>query len=158
MVKKVFENIRDIIAVGSTVLAFARNEILWLLPPQMLVYSRQLGLTEKLGALIEKGGRVRGITQISGTDVSIVRKLLDIGEGVRHVDEYRAEFMLVSDRKLSISSIPEQDINLDLVTLDYRVMACLTDDPSYVGNLTATFEASWKEAIDAKQRLQELGF
>jgi hypothetical protein len=157
MVKKVVENIRGIIAVGSTVLDFGRNEILWLLPPQMLFYSRQFGLTEKLRALIEKGGRVRGITQISGTDVSIVRDLLDIGEGVRHVDEYRAQFMLVADKKLSISSIPEQDINLEDLSLDYRVMACLTDDPSYVENLAATFEASWKEAIDAKQRLQELG-
>ena len=158
MVKKVVENVRDIIAIGSKVLEFARNEILWLLPPQMLVFSRQFGLTEKLRALIEKGGRVRGITQISGTDVSIARKLLDIGEGVRHVEEYRAEFMLVADRKLSISSIPQQDINLEGVTLDYRVMACLTDDPSCVENLIVTFEASWKESVDAKQRLQELGF
>jgi hypothetical protein len=157
MVKKVVENIRAIIAVGSTILESARNEILWLLPPQMLIYSWQLGLTEKLRAVIEKGGQVRGITQISGTDVGVVRRLLDIGEGVRHVDEYRAEFMLVADKKLSVSSIPHQNINLEDLSLDYRVMACLTDDPSYVENLIATFEASWKEAIDAKQRLQELG-
>jgi hypothetical protein len=123
----------------------------------MLIHGGQLGLIEKSRALIQKGGRVRGLTQISGTDVHVVRKLLDIGEDVRHVDQYRGAFMLVADKKLSISSSPEQNIKLEDLSLDDRVIAIWTDDPSHVENLIASFEASWTEAVDAKLRMQELG-
>ena len=156
MVKTILENIKDVIAAGSTLLESAQNEIIYLLPPQMLALAGQFSLINKSKALIEKGGRVKGVTQISGADVSIVRELLDIGEDVRHVDQYRGEFMLVVDRRESISSIPQQDIYLGDLSLDDRVMGFWTDDPSYIEYLITSFEAFWKETVDAKTRIQEL--
>jgi hypothetical protein len=154
--KTLLENVKDVIAAGSTLVESAQNEIMWLLPPQMLVFAGQFGLTDKSKMFIEKGGRVRGITQISATDVRVVRELLDIGEDVRHIDLYRGEFMLVVDRRESISSIPQQIVDLGNLSLDERVVGFWADDPSYAEYLTTTFESEWKEAVDATKRIEEL--
>jgi hypothetical protein len=122
----------------------------------MLVFAGQFGVTSKSKALIEKGGRVRGITQISETDLRVVRELLDIGEDVRHVDQYRGEFMVVVDKTECISSIPQQSVNVGDLSLDDRVAGFWTDEPAYAEYLITTFEAAWKEAVDAKKRLEEL--
>ena len=154
--KTILENVKDIIAAGLTVVESAKNEIIWLLPPQMLVFAGQFGLTNKSKVLIEKGGRVRGITQISETDLRVVRELLDIGEDVRHVDQYRGEFMVVVDKTECISSIPQQSVNIGDLSLDDRVVGFWTDEPAYAEYLITTFEAAWKEAVDAKKRIEEL--
>jgi len=154
--KTILENVKDIIAAGSMVVESAKNEIIWLLSPQMLVLASQFGLPNKSKVLIEKGGRVRGITQISETDLRVVRELLDIGEDVRHVDQYRGEFMVVVDKTECISSIPQQSVNIGDLSLDDRVVGFWTDEPTYAEYLITTFEAAWKEAVDAKKRLEEL--
>jgi hypothetical protein len=120
--KTILESVKDIIAASLTVVESAKNEIIWLLPPQMLAFAGQFGLTNKSKVLIEKGGRVRGITQISETDLRVVRELLDIGEDVRHVDEYQGEFMVVVDNTECISSIPQQSVNIGDLSLDDRVV------------------------------------
>jgi hypothetical protein len=145
--KTILENVKDVVAAGSSVVESATNEIIWLLPPQMLVFARQFGLTDKSKMFIKKGGRVRGITQISAPDVRVVRELLDIGEDVRHIDQYRGEFMLVVDGRESVSSIPQQIVDIGDLSLDERVVAFWADDPSYAEYLTTTFESTWKEAV-----------
>src|SRR5665647_1133421 len=120
--KTILENVKDVIAAGSSVVESARSEIIWILPPQMMVFAGQFGLTDKSKMLIEKGGRVRGITQISVTYLNVVRDLLDIGEDVRHVDQYRGEFLLVVDRRESISSVPQHTVDIGDLSLDDRVV------------------------------------
>jgi hypothetical protein len=102
--------------------------------------------------LIEKGGRVRGITKISGASLDIVRKLLNNGEELRHIDQYQGAFMLVGDKKESISSI---NVNAEFA-LDDPIVAFWTDDQAYADFLTATFEVAWNEAVDAEKRVREL--
>ena len=154
--KTILENVKDIIAAGLTAVESAKNEIIWLLPPQMLVFAGQFDLTNKSKVLIERGGRVRGITQISETDLRFVRELLDIGEDVRHVDQYRGEFMVVVDKTECISSIPQQSVNIGDLSLDDRVVGFWTDEPAYAEYLITTFEAAWNEAVDGKKRIEEL--
>jgi len=154
--KTILETVKDVIAAGSTVVESAQNEIMWLLPPQMLVFASQFGLTDKSKELIKKGGRVRGITQISGTYVRVVGELLDIGEDVRHVDQYRGEFMLVVDQRESISSVPQHAVDIEDLSLDDRVVGFWSDEPSYAEYLAATFEGAWNDAVDANKRIQEL--
>jgi hypothetical protein len=60
--KTILENVKDVIATGLGVVESAKSDIIWLLPPRMLVFAGQFGLTKKSQALIQKGGRVRGIT------------------------------------------------------------------------------------------------
>jgi hypothetical protein len=147
------ENVKDALAVSSTLVESAKNEIVWILSPAMLVLSFQFSIAKKSKMLMEKGGRVQGITRISGTNRDVVRERLDNGEEVRHIDQFRGAFMLVADKKESISSI---NVNTEDLSLDDPVVAFWTDDQAYVDFLIDTFEAEWNEAVDAEKRLQEL--
>jgi hypothetical protein len=149
----VIESVKDALAVGLSIIESAKNEIVWLLPPEMLVFAAQYGLSDKSKMLIEKGGRMQGITQISDTYGDVVRELVDIGEKVRHVDHYQGAFMLVGDKKESISSI---NMNIKDLSLDDPIVAFWTDDQAYANYLIAAFDAAWNEAVDAEERLQEL--
>jgi len=154
--KTIVTNIRDAIAAGSSVVGSAKSELIWLLPPQMLGYGVQFGLTDKSKELIRKGGRVRGITHISKPYLDPVRALLDIGEDVRHVNEYQGEFMLVADNRESISSTPQQNVDAERLSLDDTVIGFWTDDPSYAKFLVTIFETSWKDAVDGSTRMRAL--
>jgi hypothetical protein len=154
--KTLLKDVRDVIAASLSLLESAENDVIWLLPPQMLAFASQFGLTNQAKALIEKGGRVRGITEVSGTDLRVVRELLDVGEDVRHVDQYRGELMLVVDKRESISSISQQSVDIGDLSLDDRVVVFWTDDLSYAEYLFTTFEAAWKGAVDANKRINEL--
>ena len=148
----IIESVRDALAVGSNIIEAAEKEVVWLLEPAILALSFQFSIPNKSKMLIEKGGRVRGITKISGTSLDIVRKLLDNGEELRHIDQYQGAFMLIGDKKQSISSI---NVNTEF-GLDDPIVAFWTDDQAYADFLTATFEAAWNEAVDAEKRVPEL--
>jgi hypothetical protein len=149
----ILETVKDALAAGSNIIDSAKNEIIWLLPPAFLVLADQYGVSEKYKMLIEKGGRGRGLTQISGINRDAARKFLDIGEEVRHIDQFQGALMLVADKRESISSL---NVSIEDLSLDDRVVAFWTDDSSYAEYLIATFEDAWKEAVDAKKRFQEL--
>ena len=151
--KVVIESVTDALAVASNVVESATNEIVWLLPPEMLVFSTQFGIAEKCKTLIENGGRVRGITQITGTYRNVIQMRLDYGEEIHHVDRYQGAFMLVGDKKESISSIY---LDLEELSLDDELRAFWTDNEEYADYLMSTFEFEWKGAVDAKERLLEL--
>jgi hypothetical protein len=154
--KTILENVKDAIAAGAAIVESAKNEIVWVLPPQALVLAAQYGLSEKSKILIEEGGHVRGITDISSPYISVVRQLLDIGEEVRHLDRYQGEFMLVADQRDSLSSLAQQTADLRDLALDDRIAAFWTDDPSYAEYLVTTFETVWKDAVDAKKQIEQL--
>jgi len=69
----------------------------------MLIFGGQFGLTEKSKMLIEHGGRMRGITEISAPYFDVVREHLNIGDDVRHIDQYQGSFILVGDKKKKAS-------------------------------------------------------
>jgi hypothetical protein len=110
-------------------------------------------MPEKAKMLIEKGGRVRGITKISGASLDTVRKLLESGEELRHIDQFPGVFMLVGDNKESISSM---NINAENLTLDDPTVAFWTDNSAQAEYLNSTFETVWNEAVDANKRINEL--
>jgi len=148
----IIESVKDALAVGSNIVESAEKEVVWLLEPALLDFSVQFGISNKAKMLIKKGGRVRGITKISGTSLDVVRRLMDNGEEVRHIDQYQGAFMLVGDKKESISSI---NVNTEF-SLDNPIVAFWTDDQAYADFLTATFEAAWNEAVDAEKQMREL--
>jgi len=149
----IIESVKDALAAGSNIIQSAEKEGMWLLEPAILALSFQFGIPNKTKMLIENGGRVRGITKISESSLDVARKLLDNGEEVRHIDQYEGAFMLIGDKKESISSINVNNVD---VSLDDPLVAFLTDDPAYTEFLIATFEAAWSEGVDAEKRLREL--
>jgi hypothetical protein len=151
--KIIIESVKDALAVGSSIIESAKNEIVWLLPPEMLIFSDQFGLTNKCQTLIENGGRVRGITKITSVYSKVIQRLVDIGEEIRHVDRYQGAFMVVGDKKESISSIY---LDLEGLSLDDALRAFWTDNQSYTDYLMSTFDFEWNGALDAKKILLEL--
>jgi hypothetical protein len=151
--KIIIESVTDALAVGSSIIESAKNEIVWLLPPEMLIFSDQFGLTNKCQTLIENGGRVRGITKITSVYSKVIQRLVDIGEEIRHVDRYQGAFMVVGDKKESISSIY---LDLEELSLDDALRAFWTDNQSYTDYLMSTFDFEWNGAVDAKKILLEL--
>jgi hypothetical protein len=82
-----------------------------------------------------------------------VQEVLDVGEKVRHFDDYRGIFYTVFDRKHCISAI-----NIDIKHHKPEEPATMlyTDDPVYVRYLVSTFEGLWQQSAPAQQRIQEL--
>jgi len=149
----IIESVKDAIAVGSSIVESAENEVVWLIPRPTLVYTCQYGLIEKFTMLIQKGVPVRGIADISHRYISTTRELLDIGEDVRHSDTYSGIFMVVRDNKESLSSMSVDAMNL---SIDTPVVALWSDDPTFAAYLMSTFEMVWEQSVPAAQRIEEL--
>ena len=149
----IVESVKDALAVGSGIIESAKSEVAWLLPPNLLVFADQFDITSKTKMLIENGGRVKGVFHISSSHVELARSRLDIGEDVRHVDQYEGVFFLVADRTQSISSI---HVNQEDLLVDDPVVAFWSEDPSYAEYLLSNFERAWTQGVDAQERIQEL--
>jgi hypothetical protein len=149
----IVESVKDATVVASSIIESAENEITWIAPPEILIFAARFGLIDKSNALIEKGGSVRGITRVSNMCGDVIRQLVDLGGQVRHLDHYQGAFMLIGDNKESISSVY---LNLEELSLDDQITAFWTDDETYADYLMVTFEAAWKEAVDAKKKLEGL--
>ncbi|MFZ0925026.1 MAG: hypothetical protein WAN56_03050 [Halobacteriota archaeon] len=149
----IIESVKDAIAVASTILESAEKEVSWLVPAPLLVLAAHFCLNDKSRVLIQKGGHVRGITQVSPPYIEVVSKLIDIGIGVRHVEQYSGAFMVVGDCRQSVSAI---DVNVKDLSLDDKIVALWTENPDYAEYLLSSFDRTWVEATDAQKRIQEL--
>jgi len=92
---------------------------------------------------IQKGGYIRGVSDISYPYIDAVREHLDIGKDVRHYDQYEGIIFLVGDKIESISSIV---VDAESLSIDGSAMAFRTDDPTYAEHLISTFEPLWEQA------------
>jgi hypothetical protein len=149
----IVESVKDALAVGSGIIESAEKEVAWLLPPNLLVFADQYDITSKSKKLIENGGRVRGVFHISSSYVELARSRLDIGENVRHVDQYDGLFFLVGDKTQSISSI---HVNQEDLLVDDPVVAFWSEEPAYAEYLLSNFERAWTQGVDAQERIQQL--
>ncbi len=149
----IITNVIDAIVLSSEIVKSAENEILWIVPRPTLVYASQFGLIEEFKTLAQNGVRVRGISDLSYLYIDTVRELLDIGLNVRHFEKYKGVFMVVVDRRKSISSISADAENL---AIGDPVVALWSDDPTYIEYLSSIFEPLWEQAVPAAQRIEEL--
>lgn len=149
----IIKSVKDAIAIGSNIIESAETEVIWLVPPSMLIYASSFGLNEKTEMLIKRGGRSRGISNISSTYIEVVRESSVIGEELRHYDQYKGIYFIVADKKESISSI---NVDPESLSLDDTLVALWTDDPIYAEYLISIFDIAWELAVPASQRLKEL--
>ena len=150
---KVLKNIREIVGKISPVIISAEKEFLWVAPKEGLLVASMFGVNDIVKELTERGGYTRGITDITYTAIPLVQEVLDIGEDVRHFDDYRGLYYEVFDRKHSISAI---NIDVKHVRLDEPATMLYTDDHVYAEYLASTFELLWKQSIPAEERIKEL--
>ena len=134
----IIESVKDAIAVGATIIESAEKEVVWVVPGPVLVFAAQYHLNESSKALIKRGGRVRGIIEISPPYVKVVSELIHIGEDIRHAEHYGGSlFMLVGDNRQSISSL---QVSVEDLSLDDQTAAFWSEDPDYAAYLLTSFE------------------
>jgi hypothetical protein len=149
----IIESVKDALAVGSNIIESAKSEIVWLLPLSIVIFAAQYGIPNKSKTLIEHGGHIKSIFHISSQYVELAQSLLDIGENLRHLDQYEGVFFLVGDKKQSISSI---HVKVEDLSLDDRIVAFWNETPSYAEYLLTLFDQAWAQGVDAQERLNEL--
>jgi hypothetical protein len=127
--------------------------MVWVAPKEGLTVASLFGINDVVGDLVKKGGRVRGVTDISYSEIRLAQELLDFGEDVRHLNEYRGVFYGVFDRKYCISAI---NIDIKRISLSEPLSMLYTDDATYADYLVSTFEMLWQQSVPAAARIQEL--
>ncbi len=149
----IITSVTDTLAVCSSIIESAKNEVIYISPPSLLVLSSEFSLAEKTKQFIQRGGRVRGIADFSYPYIETMRESLNNGEEVRHFSEYLGIFMLVGDKRESISSMGASAENL---SIDAPVVVLWSDSPTFADFLVSTFDTTWERAIPATQRIEEL--
>lgn len=151
--RTIVKSVKDALAVSSNIIESAESEIVWLVPPSMLVYASSFGLNEKTELLMRRGGHSRGISDISLMYIDAVHESLNIGEEVRHYAQRQGVYFIVADKKESVSSM---SVDAESLSLDDPLVALWTDDATYAKYLMSTFELVWEQAIPAAHRIEEL--
>jgi hypothetical protein len=150
---KILKSVKEAAATIIFIVTSVEERFLWVAPGSTVVAASLFGINEAVKKLIERGGHVRGICDVTYPIIEPVQELLDIGEDVRHYDQYRGIYLGVFDSKSSVSSI---NVDITRVSLDAPLSILLTDDPTYAEYLASTFELLWEQSVPAAQRIEEL--
>ncbi|MGA7075338.1 MAG: helix-turn-helix domain-containing protein [Halobacteriota archaeon] len=150
---KILKSVKEVVSAAAPLILSLEKEMVWVSPMPGLAVVSVFGINDITKPLIEKGGSVRGVTDVKYSGIGLVQELLDIGVEVRHFDEYRGVFYAVLDRKHCISAI---NIDVKRIALNEPLSMLYTDDATYADYLVSTFEMLWEQSMPATQRLSEL--
>jgi len=150
---KILKSMKEVVTVTLSALAAAEKEWFAVVPPILTVFS-SLFFVEDDKKFIDRGGRIRFITDVTYPFIELIREHLDAGMEVRHFDKYSGLLFCVFDGKIGMSAINAAD--LKSVSLSQLVSVLWSDDRTYARYLVSTFELLWQQSIPAEQRIQEL--
>jgi sugar-specific transcriptional regulator TrmB len=150
---KILKSMKEVVTVTLSALASAEKEWFAVVPPILTVFS-SLFFVEDDNQFIDRGGRIRFITDITYPYIELIQEHLDAGVEVRHFDKYSGLLFCVFDGKIGMSAINAAD--LKRVSLSQLVSVLWSDDRTYAQYLVSTFQVFWQQSIPAEQRIQEL--
>jgi sugar-specific transcriptional regulator TrmB len=150
---RIFKSLKEAVANMISGLTSTEKEVLFVIPGPVIVVGLLFGIKEAAKKLIERGGHIRGICDVTNPIIEHVQEQLDMGQDVRHFSQYRGIYFGVFDRKYCVSSI---NIDFKHMSLDEPLSAFYTDDTTYVNSLISTFEILWEQSVPAAQRIEEL--
>ena len=149
---KILKSMKEVMTTTLSNVTSTEKEWVAVVPAILTVFS-SLYVLEDDKKFIDRGGKIRFITDITYPYVELVQQHLDIDIEVHHFDKYAGILFCVFDRKISMSAI---NADLKRVSLNEPVSVLWTDDPTYAEYLIGTFELMWEQAIPAGQRIEEL--
>jgi sugar-specific transcriptional regulator TrmB len=150
---KIIKSVKELVADTIGLVASAKEGFLYVVPANTLVITSLFGINAEAKKFIEGGGSVRGISDISYSDIVPAQEVLEVGEDLRHFDSYGGVFFAVVDRKHCVSAI---NVDINRIALNEPISLLWADDPKYAEYLTATFEMLWEQSIPAAERIKEL--
>ena len=78
---KIIKSVKELVAVAASLVTSLQAGFLFVTPADTIALASLFGISEAAKKLIERGGKVRGITNISYPIIEAVQELLDIGDG-----------------------------------------------------------------------------
>jgi sugar-specific transcriptional regulator TrmB len=150
---KILKTMKDVVAITLSALASAEEDWFAVVPPILTVFS-SLFFVEDDKKFIDRGGRIRFITDITYPYVELIQEHLDARMEVRHFDKYSGVLFCAFDGKIGLSAINAADVKC--VSLKEPVSVLWTDDQAYARYLVSTFELLWQQSVPAAERIQEL--
>jgi sugar-specific transcriptional regulator TrmB len=150
---KILKSMNDVVTITLSNLASTEKEWVAVVPAILTVFS-SLYFVEDDKKFIDRGGRIRFITDITYPYVELIQQHLDAGMEVRHFHKYAGLLFCAFDGKIGLSAINAAD--LKRVSLSELVSVLWTDDPTYAQYLISTFELLWEQSVPAAQRIEEL--
>jgi len=102
---KIIKSIKEFLAVATSLIDSLGEEFLVAGPEIMFVIASLYGTNEVIKKFMDRGGKMRVISDISYSSIESVQQVLDMGEDIRHYDKYQGIIFAVFDRKTSISAI-----------------------------------------------------
>jgi sugar-specific transcriptional regulator TrmB len=106
------------------------------------------GIVERCVEAVQRGVRVRCVTEIVPRNVGTVREALAGGVEVRHYNSYEATHFFIVDARESLTTITFDTLRHGKDATD---TAFWTNSPEYAQYLEASFELLWDAATDATQ-------
>ena len=149
---KILKRAGDVVTIVLTTLNSVEKEWVAVIPAILTAIS-SLYILEDDKKFIDRGGKIRFITDITYPYVELIQQHLDMKMEVKHLDQYTGILFFVFDKKISMSGI---NVDIKQVSLNEPVSVLWTDDPTYADYLTSTFEWLWEQATPAAQRIEEL--
>ncbi|MGZ8884502.1 MAG: hypothetical protein ACXW0U_06240, partial [Halobacteriota archaeon] len=146
------KTMKEVVTITLSALASAEEDWFAVVPPILTVFS-SLFFVEDDKKFIDRGGRIRFITDITYPYVELIQEHLDAGIEVRHYDKYSGLLFCAFDGKIGLSAI---NADLKRVSLKELVSVLWTDDPAFARYLVSTFELLWQQSVPAAERIQEL--
>ena len=153
MIRSVVTNMKDLIATSSSIVDAAQTSIVWCAPSSVLNLFISCGVFKSSKTFLERGGSMRGITEISASSAGPTLQLVQAGAAIRQAPQPLRAFILVGDARESISAL---QIDPERISLAMLIAAFWTDDVTYAAWLLDRFEAEWMQSIDGEERMREL--
>lgn len=150
---KIIKSLGELVSAMIPLAHLAQEELLFVIPQEMVIVASRFGITEEIRNFVERGGNLRGITDVSQSGIELMQEMLDISEDLHHFDHYHGIAFAVVDRKTCLTAI---NINIRRLSLHEHVAVLWSDDPTYAEYLCATFEVLRGQSIPAEQRIKEL--
>ncbi len=150
---KIIKGLGELLSLMLPAISTLNEQWDMLVPESAVIMASQFGVNPFTEEFIERGGRVRIlITDFSYALVPLIRELDEIGADVRYLGQQGLLFTVL-DKRIGVSAI---NVNTKLVKLNQLFTALWTDDPTYAGYLTSTFETMWSQAVPAGERIEVL--
>jgi sugar-specific transcriptional regulator TrmB len=150
---KIIKSVKELVAAVTTLLTSVENGWVFVVPAEMLFITVLFGLNEVVKKAIERGVSVRGISDISYADIASAQAFLDVGNDLRHYDNYGGLYFAVVDNKHCVSAI---NVDIKRISLNEPISLLWADDPKYAEYLMTTFEMLWERSVPAAEQIQKL--
>jgi sugar-specific transcriptional regulator TrmB len=102
---KIIKNIKESIALTMSLVTSCKEGFLFVIPEPALLIVSLFGINDAGKKAVEHGRAVRGTIDISYSAIELAQELIDTGEDIRHLDDYKGLYFAVFDRKTSISEL-----------------------------------------------------